>query len=78
MLSLGADVLPEYKLQQPRMHRYESWKQSPIDVIVIVIVKLDVARLLWANAKAPPSQSMVKLSTTTKKTVKESIAHIFT
>lgn len=42
MLSLGADVLPEYKLQNPRLHNYTILHYSPFkavwDWIILILV----------------------------------------
>lgn len=42
MLSLGADVLPEYKLQNPRIHNYTILHYSPFkavwDWIILILV----------------------------------------
>lgn len=42
MLSLGADVLPEYKLQSPRVHRWTILHYSPFkavwDWIILILV----------------------------------------
>ena len=42
MLSLGADVLPEYKLQSPRIHKWTILHYSPFkavwDWIVLLLV----------------------------------------
>lgn len=42
VLSLGADVLPEYKLQNPRLHNYTILHYSPFkavwDWIILILV----------------------------------------